>query len=687
MNTTLDPDATTERANEILHAFQRQIYIRIDRMFTVLLLLQWAAAVGLALWLAPRTWSGAASSVHPHVWLAVIFGGAICSLPIVLVWWRPGTVATRHLIALAQVVFSSLLIHITGGRIETHFHVFGSLAFLAAYRDWRVLVTPTVVVAVDHFLRGTFWPETVFGISASDPWRWVEHAAWVLFEDLFLIVNICQSTTEMRNVALQTARLEKKHTELESYAERLALAMEMERAVTEGALDAIMRIDRQGRITLWNPQAERIFGWRAGEAVGQSVDELIFPERIRTVHLAWSRGDLQAGEGQAIDRRVELEAVHRDGHNFPIELAITPVHQGADLAFCAFATDISARKKNEQELHLAIEQAEAASRVKSMFLANMSHELRTPLNAIIGYSELLEELAARDGRPGALPDLAKINMAGKHLLTLINDILDISKIEAGRMELATEFIALPDLIEQLRTTVEPLAAKNANTFEIKGEGTHVALFNDITRLRQCLLNLLSNANKFTSEGKIRLSVSAETESGRDWVCFTVSDTGIGMTPEQTQKLFQAFTQADASTTRKYGGTGLGLAITRKLARKMGGDLTVASTIGLGSTFTLRVPVMVGDPYLATTAGGRHEFEPDLVRRDRHSGAHGVITAAAVFRRRMDIMRTSGVSDRRAKTAPDRRRGPRRAKPTTLRTPDPEVTKSHRPPMAGTSASC
>ena len=233
MTTTLDPDVTTERANEILHDFQRQIYIRIDRMFTVLLLLQWAAAVGWALWRTSRTWSGAASSVHPHIWLAFIFGGALCSLPIVLVWWRPGNSDHTAFNCGAQVVFSSLLIHISGGRIETHFHVFGSLAFLAAYRDWRVLVTPTVVVAVDHFLRGTFWPETGFGVITSDPWRWVEHAAWVLFEDLFLIVNICQSTTEMRNVALQTARLEKKHTELESYAERLALAMEMERAVTE----------------------------------------------------------------------------------------------------------------------------------------------------------------------------------------------------------------------------------------------------------------------------------------------------------------------------------------------------------------------------------------------------------------------------------------------------------------------
>jgi PAS domain S-box-containing protein len=250
------------------------------------------------------------------------------------------------------------------------------------------------------------------------------------------------------------------------------------------------------------------------------------------------------------------------------------------------------------ELSRAHEQAVEASRVKSTFLANMSHELRTPLNAIIGYSELLEELAEREGRPGCLPDLTKIKTAGKHLLSLISDILDISKIEAGRMELCLEYIAVPDLIEEIRTTVEPLVARNANAFEIVGEFASVSSFNDVTRLRQCLLNLLSNASKFTKKGNVRLTVTVETEEGRDWIRFDVSDTGIGMTPEQMDRLFQAFTQADASTTRKYGGTGLGLAITRKIARLMGGDVTVESTIGQGSTFTLRVPIAVGDPTLA-----------------------------------------------------------------------------------------
>ncbi len=174
----LDLDA---RAGEFLATHEQQIYRRTDRMFAVLMVLQWAAAVAGALWLSPKTWSGDASSVHPHVWLALIFGGALCSLPVALAIVAPGKTLTRHTIAVAQVVFSSLLIHISGGRIETHFHVFGSLAFLAAYRDWRVLVLPTIVVAVDHLVRGVFWPETVFGVLTASPWRWLEHAAWVLF--------------------------------------------------------------------------------------------------------------------------------------------------------------------------------------------------------------------------------------------------------------------------------------------------------------------------------------------------------------------------------------------------------------------------------------------------------------------------------------------------------------------------
>jgi PAS domain S-box-containing protein len=258
----------------------------------------------------------------------------------------------------------------------------------------------------------------------------------------------------------------------------------------------------------------------------------------------------------------------------------------------------AAVRRINDELAQAHERAVEANRVKSTFLANMSHELRTPLNAIIGYSELLQELSTLEGRPDTLPDLAKISAAGKHLLTLINDILDISKIEAGRMELCPEFIVLDDLIEEMRVTALQLAARNGNSVEIKIDDAPACLHNDITRLRQCLLNLLSNANKFTSNGTVQLSVAGETESGRRLACFRVSDTGIGMTVEQTSKLFQAFSQADASTTRRFGGTGLGLAITRKIAHIMGGDVTVESRPGVGSTFTLRVPANVGEgaPY-------------------------------------------------------------------------------------------
>jgi signal transduction histidine kinase/DNA-binding NarL/FixJ family response regulator len=197
-----------QRAAGILGAQQQRIHSRTDRMFATLMGVQWAAAVLLASWYTPRTWSGAHSQVHPHVWLALAMGGVLCSAPVWLAWRRPGAVITRHVIAVAQVMFSALLIGVTGGRIETHFHIFGSLAFLAAYRDWRVLITATVVVAADHFIRGVYWPESVFGIAATSPWRWVEHSAWVLFEDLFLIVVIRQSNDEMREMARQAAELQ-----------------------------------------------------------------------------------------------------------------------------------------------------------------------------------------------------------------------------------------------------------------------------------------------------------------------------------------------------------------------------------------------------------------------------------------------------------------------------------------------
>jgi signal transduction histidine kinase len=244
------------------------------------------------------------------------------------------------------------------------------------------------------------------------------------------------------------------------------------------------------------------------------------------------------------------------------------------------------------DLVVAHERVLEASQVKSTFLANMSHELRTPLNAIIGYSELLQELAARNVAKDPTPGLEKINRAGKHLLTIINDILDVSKIEAGKMQLLPECFVIADLVREMETTVQPLLAKNHNTLEIRYAENLGTMFTDVTRVRQCLLNLLSNACKFTQMGTIRLEVTRETESARDWVLLRIQDSGIGISPDQVGRLFDAFTQADASTTRKYGGTGLGLAITRKLSRMLGGEVSVESEVDRGSAFMLRIPASI-----------------------------------------------------------------------------------------------
>jgi signal transduction histidine kinase len=233
-------------------------------------------------------------------------------------------------------------------------------------------------------------------------------------------------------------------------------------------------------------------------------------------------------------------------------------------------------------------QLELASEHKSQFLASMSHELRTPLNAIIGLTEMMVTNAARFGTEKALEPLRRVNAAGTHLLSLINEVLDLSKIEAGKLELNPEPVNLPRLIDEVIGTAGQLAEKNQNRLIVEAQENLGALTADSMRLKQILLNLLSNACKFTKEGEVALRVR-KVADGRDWVELAVADSGIGMTPEQQAKLFQDFTQADSLTARRYGGTGLGLAISRKLARMMGGDVTVTSESGKGSVFTVRLP--------------------------------------------------------------------------------------------------
>jgi signal transduction histidine kinase/ActR/RegA family two-component response regulator len=453
-----------QRIRELFESDLRKIQERIDRFFSILLCVEVIGCVLTAFWVSPHSWIGNQRQIHPHVWASICLGSVIASLPIAFAVLIPGWTITRHVVAAGQMAISALLIHVTGGRIETHFHIFGSFAFLAFYRDRAVLITGMMVVAIDHAVRGIFWPESVYGTPVIDHWRTFEHIWWVVFENIFLIYKCYINRAEMQKSAERTVQLEMLNTSVEQTVE---------------SRTAELQIEREKSVT--------------------------------------------------------------------------------------------------------------ADRAKSEFLANMSHEIRTPMTAILGNADILLEEGDISRAPALRVEVINtIRRNANHLLGIINDILDLSKIEAGRMTVERIACSPQEIVEEVAGLLRSRANSKGIDLLCKFDpALPQFVAGDPTRLRQILLNLTSNAVKFTLHGKVVVSAGYRADEGI--LEINVADSGIGMSPQEIQQLFLPFVQADSSTTRTFGGTGLGLTICKRLAKLMGGDVSVVSSRpGTGTVFRFEV---------------------------------------------------------------------------------------------------
>ncbi|HEV8700594.1 MAG TPA: response regulator [Candidatus Polarisedimenticolia bacterium] len=576
------------RADAHFREHHGRIIRRTDRLFAGLLAAEWAGGIAVALLISPLAWAGTSSTLHIHLWAALLLGGAISAFPITLALMRPGTHLTRHAIAIGQMLFAGLLIHLTGGRIETHFIVFGSLAFLAFYRDWRVLITATVVVALDHLLRGLLWPESVYGVLSASIWRTIEHAWWVVFEDLFLIAACLQGIQEMRGIAGRRAQLESVNdlveTQVQARTADLRKSEDRFRKLSESSPIGIFQTDAAGRCVYTNPRWQHLTGLSLEESLGDGWSRGIHPEDRASVFEEWGAC---AREGRAFDREIRYqtpEGIVRVAH---VRSGVVHDLSGAITEHIGSVLDVTERKQIEGETRKARDAAEAATRAKSEFLANMSHEIRTPMNGVIGMTGLLmdTELTA-DQREY----VRMLRGSGEALLTLVNDILDFSKIEAGKLEIEMIDFDLHTVVQEaVNLLAEKAHHKKLELAFLVHPEVPGAVRGDPGRLRQILINLVGNAIKFTQSGEVVLRARLAAEGGESrTIRFEVSDTGIGIDAESRDRLFQPFMQAEGSTTRKFGGTGLGLAISRQLTELMGGRIGVESEPDKGSTFWFTV---------------------------------------------------------------------------------------------------
>ena len=556
-------------AEELYRAHERSIFEQTDRLFAGLMLVQWVAAIAAAAWISPRTWVGSQSETHIHVWMASYLGGLITLLPVGLALGRPGRTTTRYVISACQALMSSLLIHFTGGRIETHFHVFASLVFLSFYRDWRVLVPATIVVAVDHFIRGVFWPQSVFGVLTASHWRWLEHAGWVLFEDAFLVSACLRSKKEMWNIAERTAAL---HTSEERY-----------RSIVERAEGIFLADATTGQLMECNAAFLALVGYEASEVQGLLLQDIDAGERSDVERLV--NGLLSGGVPQTVERRFR----RRDESLIEVSVTLSALVSGDGHTLCGAVRDVTEHRQTEQALRRTEEQLRQAHKMDAVgqLAGGIAHDFNNLLTAILGYAEMLSEKLG-PGHPQQR-EAEQIARAGRTAASLTRQLLAFSR----RQVLQTAVLDLNVVVSNVERMLRRLIGEHID-LTLRQSPDLPPLRVDAGQLEQVLLNLAVNARDAMREGgRLTIETSAielpavnayDLPQGR-CVVLRVKDTGCGMTAAVRERLFEPF-----FTTKEPGkGTGLGLSTVYGIVKQSGGAIGVDSAPGKGAVFTVVFP--------------------------------------------------------------------------------------------------
>ena len=605
----------SSRASELFREHQQDICKRTDQMFAVLMTIQWLAGIVAAYLISPKAWIGSTSQTHIHVWAALFLGGAISSLPIFLAVTRPGRPSTRYVIAVGQMLFGALLIHLTGGRIETHFHVFGSLAFLSFYRDWRVLVPATIIVAADHFLRGLFWPQSVYGILQASEWRWLEHAGWVLFEDTFLLIAMKRSVREMWDIAERTAESENLNEGLESHVvqrtAQLAAAnqeLETEVAKSKSAEEALRDSEKRYRLLfesnpfpMWvydletlsflavNEAAVRRYDYSSEEFLSMTIKDIRPSEDITKLL------DRVASLSGGLDTSGSWRHQAKDGSIIDVEITSYPLSFGGRQAKLVLVNDITERKRAEEALRHSEDQLRQALKMEAVgkLAGGVAHDFNNLLTAINGHSEMcLRRLTPGDA---LYRHVDGIKRAGDRAAALTRQLLAFSR----KQILQPEVIDLNNVVVELNKMLRRLIGEDIDLLmRLEADGKIKA---DPSQLEQVLLNLCVNArDAMPRGGKLTIETSdvvlSEEFADRhlsvppgDYVMLAVSDTGCGMDALTRERIFEPF-----FTTKEVGkGTGLGLSTVYGIVKQSGGSVWVYSEVGRGTTFKVYFPLVAG----------------------------------------------------------------------------------------------